>query len=170
MFLCGFGGAWLILWAHYAFAAPLIAYALIGSATLLFFWLVLRVYKVHAPALKAEPDSPEKRRRSRGFHLVNAGQWVLVIVVANVLANIGLIAWVIPAVIFIVGAHFLPLAKLFAYPPNYVTGIAMMLVAAVYPWVAAAGASSPIGCLGAGLILWSSAAWAITRRRSQNVG
>lgn len=168
MFFCVFGGAWLVLWAHDAFKQPLVAYALIGAATLLFFWLALRVYKVHAAALKDEPKSPETRRRSRRFHLVNAGQWVLVIVVANVLANTGLIAWVIPAVIFIVGAHFLPLAKLFEYPPHYVTGLAMMLVAAVYPWVSSVGASSPIGCLGAGLILWSSAAWAITRTRPQN--
>ena len=169
MFFCVFGGAWLVLWAHDTFVLPLVAYALIGAATLVLFWIALRVYKVHAPALKAESDSQEKRRRSRGFHMVNAGQWVLMVVVANVLANIGLTTWIIPAAIFIVGAHFLPLAKLFEYPPHYITGVAMMLLAAVYPWVAAAGANSPTGCLGAGVILWSSSAWAITRTRSQNV-
>lgn len=169
MFFCVFGGAWLALWAHGAFAAPLVAYALIGVATLVFFSIVLGVYRAHAPALKAEPESQAKRRRSRGFHLVNAGQWLLIVVVANVLANIGLVPWIIPAVIFIIGAHFLPLAKLFEDPPHYVTGLAMMLLATVYPWMAAAGACSPTGCLGAGIILWSSAAWAITRTRSQNV-
>jgi hypothetical protein len=169
MFFCVFGGAWLGLWAHDTFALPLVAYALIGAATLVLFWLAFRVYKVHAPALKAEPESQEKRRRSRGFHLVNAGQWVVLVVVAQVLVNIGLTAWIIPAAIFIVGAHFLPLAKVFEDPPHYVTGVAMMLLAAVYPWVASAGANSPAGCLGAGVILWSSAAWAITRTRSQDV-
>lgn len=163
MFLCVFGGVWLALWAHDAFAPPLVAYALIGAATTVFFWLVLRIYKLHAPALRAEPESREKRRRSRGFHIVNIGQWMLFVVVANVLANVGLTAWIVPAAIFIIGAHFLPLARLFSYPPHYVTGTAMMLLAAVYPLLAPAGARSPIGCLGAGMILWSSAAWAITR-------
>lgn len=168
MFLCVFGGAWLALWAHGAFVPPLVAYVLIGSATAAFFWLVLRVYQQHAPALGAEAESQKKRQKSRGFYLVNAGQWVLLVVVANVLARIGLTAWIIPAALFIIGAHFIPLARLFDYPPHYVTGIAMMSMAAIYPLLAPAGANSPVGCLGAGIILWGSAAWAITRTRLRN--
>jgi len=168
MFFCVFGGAWLALWAHEVFVAPLAAYVLISFATLIFFWLVLRIYKLHAPALRAEPETREKRRQSRGFHIVNTGQWIVLMVVANVLANIGLASWIIPAAIFIVGAHFVPLAKLFNYPPHYITGAAMMLLAVLYPRLAPGGAGSSIGCLGAGIILWSSAAWAITRTRPQN--
>ena len=169
MFFCLFGGAWLALWAHEVFVPPLAAYALIGCITLVFFYVVLRVYKLHAPALTAEPETQEKRRQSRNFHIVNTGQWVLLLIVANVLANIGLASWIIPAAILIIGAHFIPLARLFDYPPHYLTGAAMMLLAVAYPLIAPAGASNSVGRLGAGLILWTSAAWAITRTRSQNV-
>lgn len=168
MFFCVFGGAWLILWAQRVFISPLVAYLLIGLATLSFFGLVYRSYRFHAPALNAEPETPAKRRQSRWFHMVNAGQWVLLLVVANVLANVGMAQWIIPAAIFIIGAHFIPLASLFAYPPHYVTGGAMMLLAAAYPLLAPTGAASPIGCIGAGLILWGSAAWAISRTKRQN--
>jgi hypothetical protein len=167
MFFSVFGGLWLALWAHDVFVSPLIAYALIGIATVGILLMVLRVYKFHAPALKAELQSPKRRRQARGFQIVNTVQWVLLSVVAIVLSNMGLALWIIPAAVFIIGAHFLPLAKLFDYPPHYVTGVAMMLLAAAYPLLASNGASSSIGCLGAGLILWSSAAWSIRRTRSQ---
>lgn len=170
MFFCVFGGVWFALWAHDVFAPPQVAYVLIGFATLVFLWYVLRIYKFHAPARQAEPETQDKRRRSRGFHIVNTGQWVLLLVIANVLANIGLTSWIIPAAIFIIGAHFIPLAKLFDYPPHYITGAIMMLLAAVYPLLMPAGASSSVGCLGAGIILWCSAAWAITRARPRNDG
>lgn len=161
MFFCVFGGAWLVLWAHDTFIPPLVAYALIGVATVGLLSIVLRVYKFHAPALKAELQSPKRRRQMRVFQIVNAAQWVLISVVAIVFANTGLALWTIPAAIFIIGAHFLPLAKLFDYPPHYLTGMAMMLLAALYPLLATNGPSSAIGCLGAGLILWGSAAWSI---------
>ncbi|HVZ44507.1 MAG TPA: hypothetical protein VHA82_11910 [Ramlibacter sp.] len=164
MFFSVFGGCWLALWAHGTFSAPLTAYALIGVATFVFFSIVLRTYRRHAPALNAEPDAQEQRR-SRNFHIVNAAQWVLLLVVGNILANMRLSVWIIPAAIFIIGAHFVPLARIFEYPPHYITGTAMMSLAALYPLLASAGPGSPVGCLGAGIILWASAAWAIAPQR-----
>lgn len=167
MFFSVFGGAWLALGTSRVFAAPIPAFVLIACATLILLWVVLRIYKVHAPALAAEPETDQQRRQSRIFHFINGGQWLVILVVGNVLANMGLGAWVIPAAIFVIGAHFLPLAKLFGYSPHYMTGAAMMLLAAGYPVVAPAGASSPVGCFGAGIILWLSAVWAITRPAPQ---
>jgi hypothetical protein len=102
-----------------------------------------------------------RARRSRNFHIVNAGHWLLILIVGNVLANLGYGDWVIPAAIFIVGLHFLPLARNFDNPPHHVTGAALMLLAVVYPLVAAGGPRNTIGCLGAGLVLWASAACAL---------
>jgi hypothetical protein len=63
----------------------------------------------------------------------------------------------VPAFIFIVGAHFIPLAKVFHSRRHTVIGVAMMVWALAYPQLAQAGAADPVGCLGAGLILWASA-------------
>jgi hypothetical protein len=66
-------------------------------------------------------------------------------------------AWVVTAVIFIVGLHFMPLARIFRYAPHYVSGAALILVAVVYPFAAPGGPQDPVGCLAAALILWLSA-------------
>jgi hypothetical protein len=83
---------------------------------------------------------------------------VVIFIGANVLNNIGLGAWDIPFIVLVVGAHFLPLGRLFKRPSHYVTAVAMMLFAAAYPYIAG-GPQSPVGLLGAGLILWASALW-----------
>lgn len=169
MFLCVFGGAWLALWAHDVFARPLVPYAVIALVTFVFFAFVLRIYRRHASAIRGARETQEGRRRSRGFRLVNSAQWLVIVVVALVLANTGRGAWIVPAVVFVIGAHFLPLARLFDYPPHYATGSAMMLLAATYPFAAPSGPASSAGCLGAGIILWVSAAWAITPAPSHHV-
>jgi len=69
--------------------------------------------------------------------------------------------WIIPSIILIVGIHFFPLAVLFKYRRHYFTGAAMVLVAALYPFLSKDGAASLVGCLGAGLILWASAVGAL---------
>ena len=149
MFFSLFGGAWFILWAQKFFVAPFVPCLVIGFATLGLLGLVYRAYRFHAPALKAVSETPEKRRQRRSFRMVNVGQWVLLLVITNVLANQGLAQWAIPAAIFIIGAHFIPLARLFSYRPHFLTGAAMMLLAAGYPLLAPAGPGSSVGCVGA---------------------
>jgi hypothetical protein len=36
-----------------------------------------------------------------------------------------------------------------------------MTLTGIYPLVAAGGPADPVGCLGAGIILWASAGWAL---------
>jgi hypothetical protein len=108
-------------------------------------------------------ETPVQQRRQRWFHIVNAGQWVMILIVGNVLANLGLGSWVIPAVILIVGLHFLPLAWLFSNTVLYATAAAFIALAGVYPFVASGGPADPVGCLGAGLILWFSAVLGLAR-------
>ena len=169
MFFAFFGGAWLVLWNYRAAPHRLVPYALIAIAALLLFAFARHRYRLCDAALAGRGGSadnaasPQERRRARWFHIINVGQWVLLLIVANVLVNIGLVAWVIPAAILIVGVHFLPLAPLFSNSGLYFTGGAFILWAALYPQFAHAGPVDPIGCLGAGLILWASALASLAR-------
>ena len=161
MFYFVFGGAWL---EYYAFRVVgkqpvvLVAIALVTAALVV---LAYRRYKQNQPALAAEVPTLEQKRADRIFNIVNVAQWAVILIAGNVLMNLGLSSWVIPCVIFIVGLHFLPLAYVLANPPHYVTGVALVVLSVFYPLLATGGPASPIGCLGAGLILWASAVWAL---------
>ena len=162
MFFSVFGGAWLALWAYSEFAESIAVILGVLAATLGLLWRSYVIYKFNSPALKREKDSPENKRKERLFNLVNVGQWVAIFAVYGLLSMSGHETLILPAIILIVGAHFIPLARLFNYPPHYITGAAMMLLAVSFPLVASEGPTSGIGALGAGLILWLSAVWAVS--------
>jgi hypothetical protein len=89
------------------------------------------------------------------------GQWLVILVAGNVLANTGLGAWVLPMAMAVIGIHFFPLARLFRTPSRYVTGATLIAVAVAYPFIAVQGPADPIGCLLAGVVLWASALWSV---------
>jgi len=162
MFYFAFGGAWLEYFAFRAVGKQSVIFLAIALVLAALLAIAYRRYKQNQPALAAEAPSPKQRKADRVFNIVNAGQWVVILVAGNVLVNLGLSSWVIPCAIFVVGMHFLPLGFVLANPPHYLTGIALVVLAVVYPLLASGGPASPIGCLGAGLILWVSALWAVT--------
>lgn len=164
MFFALFGGAWLLLWNARNAPARHWVYGVIGAGALAIFLVARARYRRFDARAAAATETPAQRGRQRWFHIINATQWVLILVVGNVLANLGLGAWVIAAVILIIGLHFLPLAPLFGNRALYLTGAAFVLLALIYPWAAPGGPSDPVGCLGAGLILWVSALSSLTRR------
>jgi hypothetical protein len=152
-----FGSAWLIAWSVKTFGVKPIPWALIAILGMSIFLSAVRQFKRNQDAHAAESDSPESKRLSRVFSIVNIGQGVAILVAVNVTNNLGHKEWFIPVFIFIVGAHFLPLAVVFKATRHYVTGIAMILLAILYPHFASGGPANPVGCLGTGLILWASA-------------
>jgi len=160
MFFFVFGAVWLEVWATKAEAG---VPAGVGIAALALGLLAVawRRYRRYAPALAQEQDTPERRRMKRVFNIVNAGQWIVIFILAQVLIHLGKGAWIIPVGMAVIGLHFLPLAHVFKNPPHYVTGFAMVAFAALYPLLASGGPTAPVGFLGAGLILWLSAAWAL---------
>jgi hypothetical protein len=173
MFFSGFGGIWLGLWAHAEYADSVGVLLLVAAVSAGLLAAAYRVYKVNAPALRALEETPEARRKSRWFNLINASQWGIIFLVALILSKTGHAKWSLPAVILIVGLHFLPLARLFAYRPHYLTGAGLILLACVYPLVARDGPENAVGALGAGLVLWISAVWAISsssRSRAARTG
>ena len=163
MFFTLFGGAFLALGILGGYGMSLVALLLIVAGTLLLFFASLRQFRQNRGAHAAEADSPESKRAGRIFNAVNAIQWILVFVVATVLSRAGHKEWIIPAIILIVGIHFFPLAVAFKVPRHCATGAAMTLLAIFYPLMSSAGPTSPVGCLGAGIILWASAVAALVR-------
>jgi hypothetical protein len=165
LFFSLFGGAWLELWAFRAFTGRkgvlLLAASFVALGAAVIFARAYRRYAPYREAMAAEAATPERRRVDRLFHWINGGQWVLILVVGNVLANLGRGAWVLPAAILIVGLHFLPLALTMENRAHWATGGALATLALTYPFLAPGGPADPIGCLGAGLILWASALWAV---------
>lgn len=162
MFFAVFGGMWLALWAHSEYPESVGALLAIAAVAAVLLAAAYRVYKANSLARKALAQTPESLHKARIFNLVNAGQWGVIVIVALVLPQLGYARWILPAIVLIIGLHFLPLARLFAYRPHYLTGAALILLACVYPFVAPDGPESAAGALGAGLILWLSAVWAIT--------
>lgn len=152
-----FGSGWLLAWAIRSFAQAAWMCALISGLGLALFITAFRQYRRNREAHAAVVETPESKKGKRIFNIVNIGQGVAIFLAVNVVNNIGHPEWFVPAFIFIVGAHFIPLAKVFHSRRHTVTGVAMMVWALAYPQFAQAGAADPVGCLGAGLILWASA-------------
>lgn len=161
MFFSAFGGAWLALWGYSEFTPALLVLCLVAVLTLGLLAVSYRVYRRNAAALRADGETPEGRRKSRLFNIINASQWVAIFLLGNLLASLDLRQFVLPLIILIVGIHFLPLARLFGYRPHYVTGLALIMLALAYPLLSIEGAQSGNGAFGAGIILWASALWAI---------
>jgi hypothetical protein len=162
MFVGTFGGAWIGAWSYLSMPGNLLALAAVAACTAALLACAIGRFRRYRSALEGERDSPEKKRTDRLFHIINTGQWVLMIIGGNVLANIGLSAWIVPCIMLIVGLHFLPLAYIFSRRPQYVLGVLLSAFALSYPFLLPAGPTDPRGCLGAGLILWSYAVFALT--------
>jgi hypothetical protein len=164
MFFIVNGGAWLVIGVLKGYGLSLVALLTIAAVTLLLFFLALRKFRENRAAHAAEANSPESKRAEGIFNAVNAIQWSLAFVASIVLILFRHPEWIIPSIILIVGIHFFPLAVAFKVPRHYVTGAAMTFLAITYPLFASGGPNSPVGCLGAGIILWASAVAALVRR------
>lgn len=151
-----FGGCWLLAWSLKSFGRSPLAPALILAATAGLFMVAFRGYlqfRVAGP----EPESPATQRANKVFTWVNILQGAAIFLAANILANLGHMEWFVPTFIAIVGAHFLPLAAVYQARRHGIIGAAMLAWAGLYPFLTPQGPAHPMGCLGAGLILWASA-------------
>ncbi|HEX6773133.1 MAG TPA: hypothetical protein VF126_13975 [Acidobacteriaceae bacterium] len=91
---------------------------------------------------------------------MNVVQWVAIFGVVNLLHNLHLDGWITGSIVLIVGAHFLPLARIFCAPQHERTGWTLMLLA-LGAIVLPGSMRDVVECVGAGLILWTSAAAAL---------
>jgi hypothetical protein len=162
MFFSVFGGVFFIVGLLRGYGYYPIPLIIIIALTLSIFGAAIFRYNQNKYALADGADSPEERKSDKLFHIINAGQWVVILIGGNILANIGLSSWIIPMAICIIGIHFLPLAKLFHYAPHYITGSILILWAVIYPLAIPAGGNNPFGCFIPGAVLWTSAIYALS--------
>ena len=156
-----FGAAWLAGWCWFAQPEHPVLYVLVAAAAAAIFVRAWRTYRRHRVADAPTPAGPQERRADRAFMLINAAQWIAIVVGINVLNNTGLGHWDVPWAILVVGLHFVALVPVFHRRSHAATGAALIGLAVVYPLLAVGGPDNPIGLLGTGLILWASALWAI---------
>jgi hypothetical protein len=154
----GFGAAWLAMGMTGAGVSVPVALAVVMPVFALIAGLGVAARR-RLPTLACE-ETLEKKERMRAFAVVNVVQWVAVFGTVNLLRNLHLEGWIVPAIVLIVGAHFLPLAWIFQAPQHRVTGIALMLCAAM-ALVLPATVRDVVECVAVGLVLWASAAVAL---------
>ena len=151
-----FGAVWLTL----GMVSAGISYQVGVAVVLPVFALIVFLGVAVRRRLPAEVETPEKKQMMQAFAVVNVVEWVAIFGVVNLLANLHLNRWVVPAIVLIVGAHFIPLARIFQSRQHLKTGTAMMLCAAVAV-VLPVSVRDAVECVSAGLILWISAAAAL---------
>ena len=154
----GFGAAWLAIGMTGAGVPLRAGVALVVPVFALIAYLGAAARR-RLPRAVGE-NSPEKKQMMRAFTMVNVAQWLAILGAVNLLRNMRLDAWTVPAIVLIVGAHFVPLARIFQAPQHMKTGIVMMLCAAAAV-VLPASARDVVECVAAGLILWASAGLAL---------
>jgi len=153
LILAGFGGAWLVLGEYVReqlSAAFFMGMAVFMLAVILASMILFR----RAKYARREPDDP---RIGKAFRGINTIQWIAIFIVASALHHYRHDEYTVSAIALIVGAHFLPLARIFQYRPHYVTGSVLMAWALWTAVAIPADTMQGVCAIGTGIILWASA-------------
>ena len=156
-----FGGLWLVL-AAYAFARlDRIHIVAIVAGVAIFVITAVRLQRRGKESGAALPEDERKKREERLFGIVNAVQGLAIFLDFLLLPKAGYNEFTVPVAALIVGGHFFAVPPLYRHRANLVTGallvswtiVCLLLLRGdrMIAWVA----------LGAGLIVWGSAAWAL---------
>lgn len=158
VFMALFGSIWLAAADYQSFGGTLVALAgmlvIAAGAISLVAWS-RTTFKAGLLSQTATRDPASVKRLRRQFMLINAVQWIavgLAVMLMNVFAHV---EWIAPAVILIVGLHFIPLARLFGYRGYYVTAAALVLVA-LLDVLAGAEGHVALTLFATGAILWAT--------------
>ena len=139
--MTAFGAGWLVTaWMGAARSVPLLVLITVIGCGLAGASLARFVGARRRASSSAAATGP--RRKWLGFTLVVAAEAVAISWVASALARAGHEDWIAAGVILIVGLHFVPLARVFRYRPYALTGLALVVVGGVLPWILPAGPSS----------------------------
>lgn len=155
IFLSVFGLLWILFalrdlnWLHVAIAVLLSCciVPLLASS-------ISTIRLTHGPVRGDKAHATQRKRINRVFGLVNALQWTAIFAAAMLLGRFHRINLIVPVIVFIVGAHFLPLAHLFEIPLHYFVGCALMTWAIAAPFIFPANSMEASVALGTGVILW----------------
>lgn len=162
LFLALFGGFWMVaalndqtfVWIATCVLLPG-SLLVIRSISIL---LTARQARSLEPPITAE-DAAQARGIGRQFGLVFMLEFGLIAVAANLLAHYHRMDWILPAIALIVGAHFLPLARVFHYSLYYFTGGIEIAASLGIGWGMRAHPAAAEAVLGLvmGLSLWLTA-------------
>jgi hypothetical protein len=158
LFLAGFGAIWMAIALRslnqlHVLQIAFIALLVCGLAASSFYTFQ------HTRKLANHASNDLWRKKSnRVMGIVNVAQWCAIFLCVNMLNHYHRQALVVPAIILIVGIHFLPLARLFHSLPNGMTGIFMIAWAILYPLLLPASLADSVGAMVTGILLLSCAA------------
>ena len=117
---------------------------------------IQRARQMPKPTVATQPIAAE-RETGREFEIVLALEWIPILVAVIIFNRIRRPDFILPTIALIVGLHFIPLARVFAVPLYYASGIAIMVVA-IASFVSKPPARQAIACIGSGVALWVTAA------------
>jgi hypothetical protein len=162
LFLTAFGTIWLLAWCRLAQIGkgPTLL-AIVALALGLASWALWRMQAAHHSGRHAGASQASRRQ----FRIVNVVQWAAIALLVYGLPRLGYGPWTVPAVMMVVGLHFIPLAAIFGNRAYYLTGALLALWALAYP-ILLGGPMQPAGCMVTGLILWVHASYALGQRAS----
>lgn len=164
LFLGCFGMVWIVLGLQAAQKLkPLALTLLSGFLLALVIASIYILQRTHDSLDRSQANRTAQKKINRQFSLVNFLQWSFIFGAVYGLPHLGLTRWIVPAIVFIVGVHFFPLAKLFKAAMHYFVGAIVMAWAVLYPILFSGGKADSIGAIGMGAILWASAAFACWR-------
>lgn len=161
LFLSLFGGLWMVVALNAQPFIWLACCALLPTSLLLL--RAIGVLHLSSRLREGEPplsslDRQESRQRDHGFGLIVMVEFVLIAVTANLLSVYHHPDWIIPAISLVVGAHFLPLARLFGRPLYYWTGGIELVLCGALAWTLRGRIEASIPFIGLvmGLSLWTT--------------
>jgi hypothetical protein len=153
MIVAGFGAMWLLLGLYLRQQLNAASVAWISGGVLTLWSLsAYMLRRVERPS-----QNGADTKRSRAFHWINGGQWVAIFLALTILRQMHLDLYSVTVMAAIVGLHFLPLARLFRNPMNWMTGILLISWAICATRLVNADRLQSTTALGTGAILWFSA-------------
>ena len=120
------------------------------------------------PAADPEKAAAAGRRSGMWFGIIFTLEGVFIAIAAVLLGSYHLADWIPVATAFIVGIHFLPLARLFRVPLYYATGVLASIAAAASFAIADPVARVVTLGLAMAAILWLTAAYVLIQARSSS--
>ena len=164
LFLGCFGMVWIVLGLKSAEKMnPLVLTLLSGFLVALVVASMYIMRRTYGLLDRSQANRTAQKKINRQFGLVNFLQWSFIFAAVFGLPRLGLTRWIVPAIVFIVGIHFFPLARLFKARMHYLVGAIIVAWAIIDPILFSAGEADSMGAIGMGAILWAGAAFACSR-------
>lgn len=163
------GMAWFG-WAQEDPPSSLVPYLLAGSVVSALLLIALVVLLVRRRTTSGSPLAD--RRVRRGYWLTVAVEAALILGGNLLLAAVGQSDFDAAWTLFVVGVHFVPLARIFHSVGLAVAGVAVAVVAVAAAWVGFATDLAPSAAAGAGggVVLIGYATWVLGRGRKISQG